>query len=573
MMLRRKAYLDYVVDRKEMQRADENTISHFGVPQLVLMERAALAAKEIIVTKWPEISGRSAHILLALGNGNNGGDGAALARLFYLQGHRVTVLVSGKEEKYSSALKKQMEILERYKSAGECVDAAVSGQGALSVLTDEEWLQKREQSGQAYDLIVDALFGIGLSRPIEGVCQEKIGWLNGLSGQKAALDIPSGVSAQDGRILGAAFQADLTVTFGFLKTGMLLYPGRELCGESRVADIGITEESFLKEYPAGITIDRGGRENGPNRFAENLSFKRRQDSHKGSFGKVLLFAGSAGAGGAALLAGEAVLRSGAGMLRIVSAAENRELVLTKLPEAMYQEPGRDTDWEKMLSWCDAVVVGPGIGTESPAEESLHKIVTLLSEKFRDKPLILDADGLNLAAASKVLFEEIRAYTASGGIVVMTPHMAELARLLHCRVEELQAERMEQAKRFAAESGAILVSKDAATIVCYADGAENFHYYINRTGNSGMATAGSGDVLSGITGAFAAFTAVRQRERKKGVSDGAPDSKEAYFEAAYKAVYMHGAAGDKAAKKYGEISMKAGDIISMLPEIFSTCEER
>lgn len=567
-----KAYWDYVVNGEEMQRADENTISCFGVPQLVLMERAALAAKEMMEAEWPDIFARRAHILLALGNGNNGGDGAALARLFYLSGHQVTVLVSGKEEKYSSALKKQLEILERYKSAGEEGGAFASGRGKLSVLTDEKRLQKRMQEEPGYDLIVDALFGIGLSRMIDGPCREKILWLNGLSGKKAALDIPSGVSAENGRIWGTAFRADLTVTFGFLKAGMLLYPGKECCGESKVADIGITEESFLKEYPAGLTMGRGGRENPSTRYAEGLPFRRKQDGHKGSFGKVLLFAGSTGAGGAALLTGEAVLRSGAGMLRIVSCAENRELVLTRLPEAMYQESGENTDWEKLLDWCDAVVAGPGIGTGSLAEESLKKIVTLLSEKFREKPLVLDADGLNLAAASRELAEKLREHTALGGIVIMTPHMAELGRLLHCAVDELQAERMERTKRFAAESGAIMVSKDAATIVCYTDGAGDFHYYINQTGNSGMATAGSGDVLSGITGAFAAFAAVRQREWEKGISGKRPDPATVYFEAVCKAVYAHGAAGDKAAKKYGEVSMKAGDIIGMLSAIFSVWKD-
>ena len=562
-----KAYWDYVVNRGEMRRADENTIVYFGMPQLVLMERAALAAKESIAAKWPELIVQSAHILLALGNGNNGGDGAALARLFYLQGHRVTVLVSGKEGKYSSALKKQMEILERYRSGGKDENAGLSGRGTLSVLTDEEWAQNRERENLSCDLIVDALFGIGLSRPIDGLWLEKIMWLNGLSGKKVSLDIPSGVSAEDGRVLGAAFRADLTVTFGFLKTGMLLYPGRELCGESLVADIGITQESFLNEYPAGMTIVEGGRGNMPGRFIKGLTFRRRQAGHKGSFGKVLLFAGSVGAPGAALLAGEAVFRSGAGMLRVVSVAENRELVLTRLPEAMYQGPLEDADWEEMLDWCDAVVAGPGIGTERIAEESLKKMLALLSEKFREKPLVLDADALNLAAASETLSQEIRSFTALGGIVIMTPHMAEFARLLHATVGELQAERMERAKRFAAESGAIMVSKDAATIVCYEDRTEKFRYYINRTGNNGMATAGSGDVLSGIAGAFAAFTAVRQRERKEGNAGGASDPKTAYFEAACKAVYVHGAAGDRAAEKFGEVSMKAGDIISMLPEVF------
>ena len=164
--------------------------------------------------------------------------------------------------------------------------------------------------------------------------------------------------------------------------------------------------------------------------------RRDPNGHKGSFGKALLFAGSAGTPGAALLAGEAVLRSGAGMLQIVSPAENRELILTRLPEAMYQALTEQTDWEKMLKWCDAVVIGPGIGQGTAAQKSMEKILTYMSENRAIKPVILDADGLNLLASSGRLSELVKIYTAQGGIVIMTPHMAEFARLLHCSVPEL-----------------------------------------------------------------------------------------------------------------------------------------
>ena len=548
--------MEYIVDVGEMQRADENTIQYFGVPQLVLMERAALEARDAILQKWPEIFTESARILVAAGNGNNGGDGAALARLFFLMGHDVTVLVSGQEEKYSPAMRKQMEILGKYA-------AAIKGQvdipeKYLRVIVDEEWEREACREKESYDLAVDALFGIGLSREISGIYRKKIEWLNGLSGKKAALDIPSGISAQDGSVLGCAFRADLTVTFGFLKRGMLLYPGRELCGEQKTADIGITAESFLGEYPAGTTLDRKADD------TVRAFLSRRQNSHKGSFGKVLLMAGSAGTPGAALLAGEAVLRSGAGMLQIVSPPENREIMITRLPEAMYQALSEDTDWEKLLGWCDAVVAGPGIGQGELAEQNMEKILTLVSEKSLRKPLVLDADGLNLAASSEKLSELIRAYTAQGGIVIMTPHMAELARLLHCSIKELQTARLEMMGQYVRESGVILAGKDAVTIVGYGRETGAFRYYINQTGNSGMATAGSGDVLSGIMGALTALTAVRQKAGEK--KESGATEKEAYFQAASMAVYLHGLAGDMAAEKYGEVSMKAGDLMRELPEL-------
>ncbi len=594
--------MEYIVDAEEMRRADENTIQYFGMPQLVLMERAALAARDAILRKWPEIFSGSVRILVAAGNGNNGGDGAALARLFFLAGHDVTVLVSGQEAKYSSAMKKQMEILKkygddhtgrkdefadggnRYKDHGLSVPAD-SGQkakagGNLRILTDEEREAEAGQNLQTlteerrtsetgkragdYDLAVDALFGIGLSREVSGIYREKIAWLNQLSGKKAALDIPSGISAQDGSVLGCAFRADLTITFGFWKRGMLLYPGREFCGERKVADIGITAESFQGEYPAGITLDKKSEVTG------EMLLSRSPDSHKGSFGKVLLFAGSAGTPGAALLAGEAVLRSGAGMLQIVSPAENREIMITRLPEAMYQVLAEDTDWEKLLGWCDAVVIGPGIGQGRLAEQSMEKILTYMSEMERQKPVVLDADGLNLAASSGRLSGLIKAYTAMGGIVIMTPHMAELARLLHCGMQELQSVRLKNMERFVRESGVVLVGKDAATVVGYADKGV-FRYYINQTGNSGMATAGSGDVLSGIMGAMAALTAVKLH-RKAGKEKEAA-VREAYFRTAYRAVYLHGLAGDKAAEKSGEISMKAEDLIGALPELLRECKDQ
>ena len=558
--------MSYVVTAQEMRRADENTITRFGVPQFVLMERAALSAQDFIIEEWQNLFTKRVRILIVAGNGNNGGDGVALARLFYLQGHRVTVLVSGKEEKYSDALTCQMRILERYKAEEER-QRSTNTDRTLEIITDDMWEKNVRQSGENYELVVDALFGVGLSRPLNGADREKVEWMNSLHGKKAALDIPSGVSAQDGSIPGGFFQADLTVTFGFQKTGMLLYPGKEFCGKIRCAGIGITEDSFLGKYPAGITLDKG---EAARKECLDTFLHRKKNSHKGNYGKVLLFAGSTKSPGAALLAGRAVLRSGAGMLQFISTPENRDLILSELPEAMYQAVTRDTDWDMLLDWCDAVIAGPGIGLEKETGENLWKIMTLMSEAKERKPLVLDADGLNLAASSERLFRLIKQYTAAGGIVIMTPHMAEFARLLHSSMEELQAERMKKLECFARESGVILAGKDAVTVVCYADEAGQFHYYINQTGNSGMATAGSGDVLSGIVGALTALCAVRLREQgnlRGKLSFEENFTKKAYFEAVYRAVFVHGLAGDRAAEKYGEISMKAGDIIDALPELF------
>lgn len=555
--------MDYVVNAVEMRCADENTISCFGVPQLVLMERAALLARDFLKQRWPALFSESAHILIAAGNGNNGGDGVALARLFYLQGHSVSLLMDGDTAKYTGALKTQRNILEKYREEKER-RKDLNDRQKLCIVCDDAWQMLKEQHSDSYDLVVDALFGVGLSRPVKGIYREKIEWLNGLSGKKAALDIPSGISARDGRVLGVSFIADITVTFGFLKAGMLLYPGKEFCGEIKIAEIGITAESFLGKAPAGITL--AGTKKAWKEWKDTF-LARRDNSHKGSYGKVLLFAGSKGAPGAALLAGEAVLRSGAGMLQLASSPENRELVVAKLPEAMYQETAEMTEWKRLFDWCDGIVIGPGIGQEKQTENHMEKLLMLVLESRLQKPVLIDADGLNLAASSERLFQLINRYTALGGVVIMTPHMAELARLLHCEVRNLQEDRMGKMEQYVRESGVILVGKDAATVVCYVDEAGIFHYYINQTGNNGMAAAGSGDVLSGIAGAFAALRAVRRKEH--GADRSAREevsAKAAYFEAVCGAVYLHGLAGDMAAEKYGKTSMKAGDIIAALPEL-------
>lgn len=550
--------MDYLVTASEMKQADENTIQYFGIPQLVLMEKAAMSAKNEILRKWPEIFQKTAYILIAAGNGNNGGDGAALARLFYLHGCHVTVLVSGETEKYSEALQKQMEILEKYAKLCHRKKYFLQNEGSLEITDEGSW---NKEKAERYDVVVDALFGVGLSREVTGINREKIDWLNQLSGRKVALDVPSGISVEDGRALGCCFRADLTVTFGFMKRGMLLYPGREMCGLIQIADIGIAEESFLNGYPAGITIRK------EKRAVYGLFLPRLSDSHKGSYGKVLLIAGSAHMPGAALLSGEALLRSGAGMLQIVSPMENRELILMKLPEAMYRVLDDTVKWESLLNWSDVVVMGPGIGQDDRAEQCMEEVLHQLTKRAESSekriPLILDADALNLLASSENLLTKIKKYTSLYGDVILSPHIAEFSRLLHCSVEELQHDRMGKIKEYCEETGVILVSKDAATVVGYCRENGEFRYYINQTGNSGMATAGSGDVLSGILGSSTALMAVEYQDRY-----GIDSKRDASFLAAVRAVYLHGLAGDKAAENYGRASMKAGDIIKELPGLLS-----
>ena len=519
--------MQYLVDAAQMRRADQNMIENFEMPQSVLMERAALASYEAIISKWNDILTKDSRILIAVGNGNNGGDGVALGRLLSLAGYRVTIWLSGMEEKYSQALQHQLRLLRN-----------IAPQ-SLDFLTGAK-------PQESFQLIVDALFGTGLSRPLDGIWKEMIQWMNQTAAYRMALDLPSGISADTGQILGEAFCADMTVTFEWIKRGCLLYPGKARCGELVVRDIGIAKESFQGDLPNGFTL------------TEDPAFllpRRKASGHKGSFGKVLLIAGSENTPGAAILAAKAIMRGGAGMLRVLTPECNRDLLIHELPEAMItcyqaQEPSAETKTSegeqallKAFAWCDAVAAGPGIGTGDDAVWILEE--TLLHYQG---PLILDADALTLLADDSGLYQRMMERARNGAPTVLTPHMAEFSRLLHVPVNSLLKMRMTMIQTFCENTNCILVSKDAATVVGFLDGQKKFGYYVNMSGNSGMATAGSGDVLTGILGTLMAQCSLQEKPGQAG-----------YCKAAATGVYLHGLAGDAAASKLGEASMLAGDI--------------
>ncbi|MBE5853376.1 MAG: NAD(P)H-hydrate dehydratase [Lachnospiraceae bacterium] len=516
-----------VLNADEMRLADENTIKYFKMPQLVLMERAALETKRMTLEQYHKQLSDDAKILIVAGKGNNGGDGVALARLFHLAGYDVTVFISPERDRFSDALKKQVEIADVYK---------------LRIESDFETIQN-----QKYTLIVDALFGIGLSRQLSDEYQRIITILNEMSGIKVALDIPSGLCADDGHVFGTVFHADMTITFGFLKTGLLLYPGKAYCGNVIVADIGIDKASFREMSPNGFTYPK-------NLKMTDIFPKRMDNSHKGTYGKVLLVAGSEAAPGAALLAGKSILKTGAGMLKVLTPLCNKELLLSALPEAMFAA-SEHTDMKEALTWCDQLVIGPGLGTSEDAKNLFINIVKLLQEEFTSfEPMktarlsiVIDADGLNLMAEHEDLFKHLRTL-ATRVPIILTPHMAELARLMKISVKELSDNRLELLNTFCQKTGCIVVSKDAATLVGMYSNA--FRFYVNQTGNNGMATAGSGDVLAGITGAVLAGIKNKTFEN--------------CFDGTVHAVYSHGLAGDMAADKIGKASMLAGDIIEQLP---------
>lgn len=487
--------MEYLVNAAQMKEFDRRTIEDYGVPSLVLMERAALA----VVQELENGEFNLHRTIIVCGSGNNGADGFAVARLLALKNIDVAVLFTGKEESLTEEAKIQKKICENY---------------GINIHKNSDLSE--------YTCIVDAIFGVGLSRPLTEGYAEIVQSMNHAGAKILAVDIPSGISADTGAVMGAAVRADKTVTFGFRKIGQVLYPGTEYCGMTVVSDIGISQHSVGTNVPLIYTM------------TDAKLPPRTRYSNKGTYGKAFLIAGQRDMAGAACLAATACLRMGTGLMRVATEECNRTIIQNVLPEAMLTTYGADIlerDWRELLQWSDAVAIGPGLGTSAQKKMLLEQIVT-----HTDAPLVLDADALNLVSEHPALLRR------AGKNWVITPHVGEMARLTGQTIAQIAADIPGTCRRFAAKHGLICILKDAVTAV--SDGRE---VYLNTTGCSGMATGGSGDVLSGmLTGLLA-------------------QGMEA-FQAAKTAVYLHGKAGEAAQRKLGARSMLAGDIAAALAEV-------
>lgn len=497
--------MQYLLSAREMKQADKNTIEVFGVPSLVLMERAALRVMEVIEEERLD----TLRTLVVCGTGNNGGDGMAVARMLHLEGKQVEVWLIGNPENCSEETKKQYDILKAY---------------GVSVVEQKEGCFQQESD---YTLIIDALFGIGLSRNIEGVYQETIVEMNRLDGAKVAIDIPSGIHADSGAVMGSCFYADHTVTFAYNKTGLCLYPGADAAGQIHIRDIGITNESFLEKEPQMQMPQK-----------EDLSGlpKRRDDSNKGTYGKVLVIAGSEEMSGAAYFSAKGAYLSGCGLVKVFTHEKNRTMLTTKLPEAiLVTYDGKKSLKESLIAavqWADVLVIGPGLGTSDTAKQILK--VTIQTAAV---PIVVDADALNL------LSEELELLKGPHTDLIVTPHLGEMSRLVDMPTEYIKKNILMTAQEFSREYNVICVLKDARTITSIPYGKT----YVNPSGNHGMATAGSGDVLTGIIAGFLA-------------GGLAPE------EAAVLGVYVHGLSGDVMASKTGYYSLMAEDILEGIKEV-------
>lgn len=484
----------YVVNSGQMKACDHGIIHHYGVPSLVLMERAALCVVSEVENR---ITGKGA-ILVVCGSGNNGGDGLVVARLFHLKGYPVSVCFVGKEESATEETKVQLAIVKQY------------GIPVTDRIFDTD-----------FDVVIDSIFGIGLSRNIQGSYFDVIRQMNEMSGLKVAVDIPSGINGDTGHVMGIAFKADLTVTFAFAKTGHLLYPGASFTGELFIGEMGIDEHGFLEDRPSLYTLDETDLLQIPSRPA---------DSNKGTFGKVLVIAGAVNMAGAACFSAKAAYRTGAGLVRVLTREENRLILQSLVPEAVLTTYGEaDTDLRVVrdcIDWADVIVIGPGLGQSVKAKELVKAVL-----EYASVPCIVDADAVNILACEKC---DLTQYNCE---LILTPHIGEMSRLIKAEIGQIKEDPLTIAGSYARKNDCILVLKDARTITALPTGES----YINCSGNSGMATGGSGDVLTGIiAGLYCQGCTVAQ--------------------SAYTGVYLHGLAGDYMAEQLGEHSLMASDMI-------------
>ncbi|MBQ0000809.1 MAG: NAD(P)H-hydrate dehydratase [Clostridiales bacterium] len=502
-----------IVTASEMKQLDLATIEGHGMPGMLLMERAALETVRIMEQYYEKNPAAAKRILVICGGGNNGGDGVAITRILHLHGFSAEYTLTGNPDHYTEDLKKQIFIAQSY---------------GVPCVTPGDYMD--------YTTIVDAVFGVGLSREVTGSYAEILSEMNAATGWKVAVDIPSGIDGTTGKILGTAFHADLTVTYGYRKAGLCLYPGRSYAGQIHVADVGIYGEP---EEGTSFAIQDADLTRIP---------ERTPDGNKGTFGKVLVVGGSEGMAGAAYFSASAVLASGAGMVKVQTVKDNAIALQTLLPEAILSTGDHETDYKKAFEWCDALVIGPGLST---AAKNIAKTGTFLFKAFeRQIPVVLDADGLNLLAENPLLLN----YLSSN--VILTPHMGEMSRLTGKSIAELKTDPAAHALEYAAQTGAIVVLKDACTVVASPDGK----VYYNLSGNEAMATAGSGDVLSGILGALAAGFS------RQGIEINTA-------ELAALGVYLHGKAGDMARNELGTRGVKASDLIRYIPAVLKMTEKR
>ncbi|MDD2582828.1 MAG: NAD(P)H-hydrate dehydratase [Desulfuromonadaceae bacterium] len=503
-----------VVTVHTMQELDRQAISECDISGLQLMENAGRSCVEEIITGF----GPGGRCIVMAGKGNNGGDGYVIARLLRQKGWDVKVIIMAAREEITGDAAINLDRL-----PGSIVNYCTS-EGELSALHREDLFRA--------DVIVDALLGTGLSSNVSGIYLEAVELMNSSGRPVVSVDIPSGIHGTNGRVLGDAVRASLTVTFAFAKLGHVLYPGAEYTGRLVVADIGIPAK-LMEAAPGYDFLNEAA--------LHPMLHRRDRQAHKGKFGHCLIIAGSTGKTGAAALAANSAVRAGSGMVTVATAASLHTILEIKTTEAMtsplpdfgngYLTDNAFPAVKKLLAGRDAVAIGPGLG----CYQGTHALIKNMVETVTS-PLVIDADGLN-ALAEDVTILNLK----KSNQVILTPHPGEMSRLVGTSISDVEAIRISVSQEFAGKYGVYLILKGARTIIASPAGT----VAINGSGNPGMASGGMGDVLTGIIVSLLG----------KGC---------AAWDACCMGVFLHGFAADMVAEDKGEMGITASDVIEKLP---------
>ncbi len=510
---------------QDMRKIDELAVKEQGLAVSQLMEAAGAAVVMAMEETWKDLSEKAVGILC--GKGNNGGDGLAVARLLKQKKASVVVILMGEEEDLSPEARNQYQ-------------KAKAAKVPILPLLDGEGMKAARAALEECDLLVDALFGTGLSRPVEGISRELIQVAKGLGKPVVAVDIPSGLSADSGSPLGEALPALMTVTFGLSKIGFYTPIGSNFTGRVVVDDIGFPPALLNAPFLKYELMER--------ETVQKILPKYDENTHKGTRGRLVIVAGATGLTGAAALSAYGAMRIGAGLVTVACPESLIPILGAKLTEPMtapvpeveggflsLRAAGRILH---LTTNVNAVVIGPGIGRHRETGQLLREILTKLTV-----PMVVDADALNLLGGQLDIFRAVQVPA------VLTPHPGEAAWLLKTTITEVEQNRVKVAKQIAEGYNVTVVLKGRYTVIASPEGKVR----VNPTGSRGLATGGTGDVLSGIIGGLLA-----QRLPP--------------FEAATAGVYIHGLAGEKASRRLGPDGLLAGDLLPLLPRLLRQLKE-
>lgn len=506
-----------VCSRVQMQTIDKMAIEDFGIPGLILMENAGIKSALKLMELFPDI--RDKLVFILAGGGNNGGDGLVIARQLYNQGIRVKVYLMGEGPKSADAMT-NLRIVQRLGIEIHHLSFSSEIKGLRDGLLKA-------------DIVIDAILGTGATGEIKGITAEVIELLNEVKRLVIAIDIPSGLDSDTGKPLGACVRASYTFTLGLSKIGLLTYPGREWAGELILLDISL---------PPSLLTDAAIKTN--LLLAQDLAKflpSHPSTAYKGQCGRVAVLAGSVGMTGAASLTSQAALAIGAGLVSLglpeslndIVEAKLTEVITVPLPETKERSLSTQAYDQAMLlaSKAEAMAIGPGLSRHNETSHLVRELVSQIST-----PMVVDADAIFALSEDKSVFSKVKAP------IIMTPHPGEMANFLGINIYEVQTNRLAIARQVAQEYKITLVLKGAATVIASPQGEA----YLNTTGNSGLATAGTGDVLTGMIAGLLA----------QGLSS---------VDASCLGVFLHGLSGDIAAKHKGALSLLASDLIAKMPE--------